>query len=582
MRHNKSLHTIQFASTFIVLLLFSTITVSAQPILPVANFSTDVTSGYSPFTVQFNDSSENATGWNWDFGDGSNSTEQNPIHTYLTTGNYTVNLTVTYTNTATKIVTIVVSAQPILPVANFSTDVTSGYAPLTVQVNDSSENATVWNWDFGDGSNSTEQNPLHIYTESGNYTVNLTVSNENGTNSMASTIAVLPENETTNGPIHGPSINDTGLPVANFSTDITSGDEPLTVQFNDSSENATLWNWDFGDGSNSTEQNTIHIYSVAGDYTVNLTVSNENGTDSTTSTITVLPKKTESLNGTIEWGPSIKYDTGGPNSLAMDNSGHCVETHVGTGKLFYRVGNVNFDNNTINWGPSIKFDTGGPDAISMDNSGHCIETHAGSGSLFYRVGNVNFDNNTINWGNSTKFDTGGPDAISMDNSGHCVETHVGDARLFYRVGSVNFDNNTINWGPSIKFDTGGPDTISLDNSGRCIEAHVGTGTLFYRVGSVNFTNSTIDWGTSTKYDTGGPNSISMDNSGHFVEAHVGTARLFYRVGSVNFTNNTINWGKSIKYDTGGPNAISLDNSGRCIEAHVGTARLFYRVGKVNF
>ena len=84
-----------------------------------------------------------------------------------------------------------VSAQPVLPTANFSSNVTEGYAPLTVQFTDLSENATAWNWNFGDESNSTEQNPTHTYYAVGNYTVNLTATNENGTNSTFSTITVL-------------------------------------------------------------------------------------------------------------------------------------------------------------------------------------------------------------------------------------------------------------------------------------------------------------------------------------------------------------------------------------------------------
>ena len=62
----------------------------------IANFTADTTSGYSPLTVNFNDTSQGEpTEWYWDFGDGSNSTEQNPVHTYLLTGKYNVTLTVT-------------------------------------------------------------------------------------------------------------------------------------------------------------------------------------------------------------------------------------------------------------------------------------------------------------------------------------------------------------------------------------------------------------------------------------------------------------------------------------------------------
>jgi len=77
------------------------------------------------------------------------------------------------------------------PVANFSSNVSEGYVPLNVQFNDSSRNATGWYWDFGDGNYSTEQNPVHVYSRIGTYPVNLTASNDNGTDSKLATIAVL-------------------------------------------------------------------------------------------------------------------------------------------------------------------------------------------------------------------------------------------------------------------------------------------------------------------------------------------------------------------------------------------------------
>jgi PKD repeat protein len=47
---------------------------------PVATFTSNVTEGYAPLDVQFTDISENATGWNWHFGDGTNAASQNPSH----------------------------------------------------------------------------------------------------------------------------------------------------------------------------------------------------------------------------------------------------------------------------------------------------------------------------------------------------------------------------------------------------------------------------------------------------------------------------------------------------------------------
>ncbi|MDQ1254828.1 MAG: hypothetical protein QG646_4098 [Euryarchaeota archaeon] len=78
----------------------------------------------------------------------------------------------------------------ILPVANFSSNVTEGYVPLLVQFTNLSKNATAWNWNFGDGNTSIEKSPMHTYYTAGNYTVNLTVSNTNGTSSKLATINV--------------------------------------------------------------------------------------------------------------------------------------------------------------------------------------------------------------------------------------------------------------------------------------------------------------------------------------------------------------------------------------------------------
>lgn len=153
-------------------------------LLPVANFSTNVTEGYAPLSVQFIDLSENETERGWDFENDGNidSTEENPVYVYSTPGNYAVNLTATNENgTDSKIGTITVLEKPLPPVAKFYSDVTQGYAPLSVQFTDISENATERIWDFGDGTYSTAVTPVHIYENAGKYTVSLIVNNISGT-----------------------------------------------------------------------------------------------------------------------------------------------------------------------------------------------------------------------------------------------------------------------------------------------------------------------------------------------------------------------------------------------------------------
>ncbi|MBV8268949.1 MAG: hypothetical protein JO252_21700, partial [Planctomycetaceae bacterium] len=124
----------------------------------------------------------------------------------------------------------------------------------------------------------------------------------------------------------------------------------------------------------------------------------------------------------LPFGPSTEYDTGGPNAVALDGSGNAVEVHVGAGSfsstLFYRVGRVDFATRAIAWGPSTEYDTGGPNAVALDDSGNAVEVHVGTGRLFYRVGKVDFANRTIAWGPSTEYDTGGPNAVALDDSGN--------------------------------------------------------------------------------------------------------------------------------------------------------------------
>jgi len=157
--------------------------------LPVADFSASPTSGKTPLNVKFTDTSTGSpTSWFWNFGDGSKSYLQNPVHKYSKAGIYTVNLTVKNAagrNTVTKTDYIKVITKP---VAAFSASPTSGKAPLTVAFTDKSTGTpTKWKWSFGDGTISREKNPEHQYSQEGNYKITLTVSNAAGGNTITKT-----------------------------------------------------------------------------------------------------------------------------------------------------------------------------------------------------------------------------------------------------------------------------------------------------------------------------------------------------------------------------------------------------------
>ncbi|MDQ1252357.1 MAG: hypothetical protein QG646_1478 [Euryarchaeota archaeon] len=257
--------------------------INSEKVLPEANFNAVPASGNAPLSVQFSDTSKNATEWHWNLDDGNVSTDRNLVHTFYTDGRYTVNLTVSNENGSnSKTMEITVNEAPIdennLPVANFDAYPSSGNAPLSVRFTDLSQNAITRSWDFyNDGiTDDDTETPIYVYPFPGVYTVNLTVSNENGMNSKTMTISVTEVNN-----------EEKTLPTPDFSAVPASGNAPLSVQFTDLSKNATALSWNFGDGNTSASNNLVHTFYTAGKYTVNLTVTNENGSNSKTMEITV-------------------------------------------------------------------------------------------------------------------------------------------------------------------------------------------------------------------------------------------------------------------------------------------------------
>jgi PKD repeat protein len=198
------------------------ITVGSAVLAPETNFSSNVTSGKAPLSVQFKDESTNSpTSWEWNFGDGKTSTEQNPSHTYETVGTYTVNLTATNyggSNSTTKTDYITVTSDTSAPVASFTSDANSGQAPFTVKFTDTSTGkVSSWNWDFGGGITSTDQNPTHTYVTAGSYTVSLTATGPGGSNTATSDKPI-----TISSPLTSPNYNG-GIPLTTAQNGTVSG-----------------------------------------------------------------------------------------------------------------------------------------------------------------------------------------------------------------------------------------------------------------------------------------------------------------------------------------------------------------------
>jgi PKD repeat protein len=156
------------------------------------------------------------------------------------------------------------------PVAGFTFDIVNLTVTFTDTSTDTDGNITTWSWDFGDEiGTSTEQSPVYTYTEDNKtYSVILTVTDDDGdTDDFSADVTIgTPPVPPTAAFDYDPMINITVNETIEFMDNSTEG-----------SANITGWLWDFGDGTNSTEQNPEHNYSAADTYTVTLTVTDANG-----------------------------------------------------------------------------------------------------------------------------------------------------------------------------------------------------------------------------------------------------------------------------------------------------------------
>jgi PGF-pre-PGF domain-containing protein len=155
-----------------------------------ANFTVSADGVFAGGDVTFADYSVNRIAELLDFGDGSNSSTANVVHTYTSPGTYNAVLTIKNDVSSQSITKTIKVFERTAPDTSFVSNPVTG-APLSVAFTDTSTRLpTSWTWDFGDGANSTERNPIHNYLAAGTYTVNLTATNAYGTASKTAVITV--------------------------------------------------------------------------------------------------------------------------------------------------------------------------------------------------------------------------------------------------------------------------------------------------------------------------------------------------------------------------------------------------------
>jgi gliding motility-associated-like protein len=374
---------------------------------PNANF---ITQGNTcSMTVNFNNTSSISAGSiisnNWDFGDGNISNLVNPTHTYAAPGTYLVRL-ITGSNKGCFDTTVNLVPVNSPPVANFNQNVICQGSPA--MFNDLSvASAGVinnWNWNFGDGSiNSFLQNPSHIYTTPGTYSVTLYVSSTNGCVDTA---------------IHFVTVN--ALPNVNFN--VSNSCFGTQSFFNNSSSipsgTITNWMWDVnGDGIvDANTQNLTYNYPTANTYTVILNASsNANCINSYSTTVTIHPLPVINFSGNNVCHTSVTTFTnnssiGNGNQITnyawtFGNSTSSMQTNplvIYTNPGSYVVSlTATSNNNCVNTGttlvnvwPNPNTNFSAPNVCQGAITNFTNNTTINGGTISYWMWDVNGDNNS--------------------------------------------------------------------------------------------------------------------------------------------------------------------------------------------
>jgi len=204
--------------------------------------------------------------YNWNFGDGTFSSQQSPAHLYDVPGTFNIKLKIVSDKACSDSSNMDITIHPLPDAQFFTTDVCD---KTSILFNDSSsifstDTILSWSWDYGDGSSfNNNQNTSHLYVAAGSYSGRLLiVSNFGCTDSITKTTIVYPN------PL---SVYINTIVCNNDSTQFT--DSSLTT-----SGNISMWFWNFGDGSSiSSAQSPAHLYPGAGSYNTTLIVNNSFG-----------------------------------------------------------------------------------------------------------------------------------------------------------------------------------------------------------------------------------------------------------------------------------------------------------------
>jgi PKD repeat protein len=236
------------------------------------------------FPIAFNNTTQSnllQNTWTWDFGDGTGSNLENPIHLYSSVGSYQITFEIEAANACEFIYVDsieVFDIKPELPNFTFSPTIVCENTALSF-LNTSStiqDSIVSFSWDFGDGNLSNLENPTHQFTNQGSYLVTLTLKGKYDCDTtIAQTINVQP------GPSPDFQVSDLCINSPSNFTDVSSAIAPSVIN---------KWFWDWGNGDTSTLANPSYTYLLANTFQVSLTVETDSGCIATiTKPVTIEP-----------------------------------------------------------------------------------------------------------------------------------------------------------------------------------------------------------------------------------------------------------------------------------------------------
>ncbi|MDD1755844.1 MAG: PKD domain-containing protein [Methanomassiliicoccales archaeon] len=245
-------------------------TIQVQDTSPVADFSFSPDNAPEGTDITFVDAStgyDPLVNWTWDFGDGKHGYGSTVTHAYSDNGGYIVTLTVRDSDGSSDSTTDIVTVLDSIPTASYTYEPTS--LVEGIQINFTSTSTSIdplvnWTWDIGSAKR-YGSSVSYTFSDSGSYTVRLTVRDDDGSSSYHSLSLVVSE---------------AGLDT-NFTMEPDLVFEGTMVYLNDTSyspvDPLVRWEWGFGDGATGSGQNVTHAYQRSGVFLVNLTVTDSDG-----------------------------------------------------------------------------------------------------------------------------------------------------------------------------------------------------------------------------------------------------------------------------------------------------------------